>query len=684
LKTLKKTVLIFWKSENTQWSHSANYALLLFGSIVLLLGSLYQSLFTKLYQTTWTLTWSYFIAAQLVFIVLITHHAKWKFKAKLSDIMPPLILLFLLLGLYWETRSQFFLEMHLWLDEFSQFGWATQPPDGNLMLGAAFDSQPPLAYPIYGAFTNVFGTKILFLKAPSFLFGALSLVAFYLLALKCIKSPILSFFAAVAFCIFPEFVFQSQEARVLNQFYFYLLFFILFLFEALSASDFRSKLLLAGVTFWMMLSIGLQPFIVLAWTFLVIALAKAFKLISKTQFINVLLGIFAGSLIAFPVLIQSLITSSRINKFNDNANQLIFAVKNFFDLSDLVPAFVTLWRSIGYFSASAILVLLATILILKTFDKTKRKLSFLILAVSIYPFLFLFIFRSVVQYKVYTRYFDAFFVILFCALAYLLSLWFNSFEKSKIKKKIFLGAILIGIFYSPLTSIAKSRDMFDQEYSWRVEWPQIYEFFLKSATRDNDCLFYLPLTEGRLNWAPSIYLGKYSSLKGKDPKSDIILPVYIKDSFRIGASAYASGNKSSCDKIYWVLSGGDFARTKRIAYPQEASLHVFSSIRTEIVVSKYSVKNRDFYQRFKNAFRPLLEMQDPIDYYDPLLAELGFAAVVSGDLKLAVKILGILRPRYPKSSATKGYNMLVALEVLEQSVLLGKLPGPNPFTKHGN
>lgn len=122
--------------------------------------------------------------------------------------MEILIILILALDLGMIASNQ-----SLWLDEAISANVAKMPIGEILKSFSIHDFHPPLYYWFLNIWTNIFGSRVVFLRLSSILFSLVTIYFIYLIGKK-IKDQKTGFLAALILATNPLFVYFSQELRM--------------------------------------------------------------------------------------------------------------------------------------------------------------------------------------------------------------------------------------------------------------------------------------------------------------------------------------------------------------------------------------------------------------------------------------------------------------------------------------
>ncbi len=120
--------------------------------------------------------------------------------------LPSILIIGLLL------RINFLNQHDIWFDEAFSF-FVAKSSLHDLLTATAADNNPPFYYLLLHSWMDIFGTGMISLRAPSLIFGVLSIAIFFKLTDKLFNSKI-AIFSSSIFTLSPLMIYYSTEARM--------------------------------------------------------------------------------------------------------------------------------------------------------------------------------------------------------------------------------------------------------------------------------------------------------------------------------------------------------------------------------------------------------------------------------------------------------------------------------------
>lgn len=383
----------------------------------------------------------------------------------------------------------------VWLDEELQVAATVPKPPyfDNILVRAAVEQQPPLAYFMTGLTHQLFGYTEWGARAAPFALGTLATALCFLVAFSLTQNAWVSFFVALLFATNPALIRYSLEGRPIAAG----VFFELLYFYALAdfwrrkddGEDQRLKLLSVALPATLFLySTGFQPVIVIA----VVS-------ICALPLGSVLVGAHALAAALFAPVFVVMVKHSPTKFRTDSAAALKLALEKTANASELARFYERLG---AYLPAALAACALAVAVIAfrkvrrrESLDRTSRAFLFGLGFSALFPFLFSLVFYFSIAWPLFPRYFQtllpALILTMGCALAVIARVRLLAVAALA----LCLGAV------KPQYNQALIAPYLERP---NPEWRELYAYF-KTEGNQGDAA-YLIATCGLDNWTPNAFM----------------------------------------------------------------------------------------------------------------------------------------------------------------------------------
>ena len=427
-------------------------------------------------------------------------------------------------------------DRNLWMDEIAQVNhYLTVKSILYLMNRAAYHFQTPLDYMIGYVFTMLFGFSEFTVRFPAFLFGTFSLLPIYFLT-RYIFTVDVAIIAVGVTAISKWMIAYSQEARPYSIFIFFLFFTLYFFIRALNENKKIFYQLYGISAFFMILSRGYEPLIVIFVLYIVtIGLYLRSRLntnlFCRAEFIyritrvNIIIGVFY--LPFFIILMRPL----------DN-RKYIGGVANKAYYWDQLVLLMRQYKNLTFYPLSYIITLLLLIGILFIFNKkykTPLKIWFTLTALFIVSAQFI-IYLKIANLNVapfamrYMIYWLPFIYIIISYSIVLISKQIGILVRERINYRVISFLILLPII------IIFCRNTYAYYYEQKEDW-RGSSSYIRTLINSNDIVWvetpwpygsyggYQPVFDGKPIYCPEI----------RDFSTDAIIK-YVTENRRINGN----------------------------------------------------------------------------------------------------------------------------------------------------
>lgn len=464
----------------------------------------------------------------------------------------------------------------VWMDEDQQSRYSERGLfDLDMPHNSSRLAQPPVDPWIQSVGISNFGMSEIGIRLHSAILGALSVLLFYILIGKIIgrvapatkdgmlpadkiqngertrffwkllqtyniESRFAVFLASVIFAFHPWLIRYSQEARPVGTGVFFAVLYLFLLLDFLvhardKKTNTRTYIFLIIVQTWFLLSIGFQPLIFI----LISSLSLLPFLFSKKYFYKTALVYLSGLIsfsFAYPILKLSIAAHSSSYLTNASILHQVTAVfKKLISFKFIFESYINFYKHlVGEYDILCLIVLILGVagLIHALISRKKNAtallfLYFLIFALA-YPPVFSSIFKTLIKYHMYVRYYLSFTPVLIAGLAvglYYALFFLSLLLKNKYKLStpirylphVFLLIVFLFSFYGNTQDLKR---MYSTKFR---EWEKLYEIF-KYHSAPGDTAYIVNLANPG-QWVPTYFYAqklyysdeteRYVRLKGK-------------------------------------------------------------------------------------------------------------------------------------------------------------------------
>jgi len=281
------------------------------------------------------------------------------------------------------------------------------------------------------------------------------------------------------------------------------------------------------------------------------------------------------------------------------------------------------------------------------------------ISVAAFPAVFFLFFMTTVNYPVFPRYYDSFFILLFCVLALLVRKPIQNVLQAPAVLRAISALAIVTLFFGTFRTFPHYRRDFDQHLSHQIRWPLIYSFISEKSDDPKDCMFMLPLTDVR-NWVPTMFVGEVAYLSTKD-QNKLPKPYdHAISKFQSAGVAEATRDGKRCKKVFWIIPLNLSKHQQHVRDLEVINFLKYDFKETVIFVSE---SKNSLYLRYRTLALALIDRIKDTPEIGPLVVDLALAAMASKDFRTAelmAKNLEALNPGGIKSDGGESMDSFVA------------------------
>ena len=348
-------------------------------------------------------------------------------------------------------------DVNIWMDEYSH----ALLSQGNIILGAAEQQQPPGGYALTAFMGNMLGFEKISIKLTGFIPMLISLYAFQVIFIGERNFWLYSLLITAFFITDPDLRYLSLEGRSVASGVMSLSFCALAL-KAFIESDSKNNLMVLSFCNYLFLtSVGLQPVLILL-SFGVVLLCLYFcKRSALKANMPLAMSILIPSLLFFPLQLNIMRIASRLQKFNES-----FLSKFYYWGSDTLPLrlfeyfkspYMPMYWTISIFSLGALLFI-------KNFKKKHHLWHMIAFSLLIWPPIFDFCFNVFVHWTLHRHYFSCYYILINIFLFFVIS---------KYSTNLFLKIFVILLVLCVSNSV-DTKKRYQIRTSNRLDWRSVY------------------------------------------------------------------------------------------------------------------------------------------------------------------------------------------------------------------
>jgi hypothetical protein len=471
--------------------------------------------------------------------------------------------------------------------------WMDEDAQANESIGRFFDLslvdkalshlQPPIDYYLEAVGLSNFGFNETGARINSAFLGSCAAMVFFLFLTYAVFNPIAVLLGSVIFVFHPYLIIYSQEGRPVSCGVFFCALYLFALLSFLRSAkgrlfDIRLFFLLIVVQTGFLLSVGFQPLVFLATSFLALSPLSAFKKYRIRVLLSYLSGVVSFFL-ALPILFE---TIKRGSNYLDETSVLIMVEKVLGNIGGFsMESWLKMQRTlIGDWWP---VLTIGLVLGLAGLAANRRKdgcfyfAVYLIVFSLIYPIVYDILFNSLISYKKMPRYYLTFIPVIISLVAILFKyslMLMDNVRKSFLGKKsyaicIIVSAIFCFSFVNNLQSVhgAYSRKT-------KTEWKAAYDLF-KKDDRNGSMAYMMNLIKIDA-WNPGFYSQRFY-YRREEPR-----PVILKKIDQLRRDIRSSKFRKENKNVYFVTTYGS-RKIKSSFFENKKNIRHFAYNRLSVI-----------------------------------------------------------------------------------------------------